>query len=399
MNRYLSVDVARGVIMIIMAIDHCAGPFAAGRSPPEIALPGVHFTRGNTDPVEYTRYTTIGHQITREVTHICAPGFQFLAGVGLAISVSRSRRQGVGEARISGEMLVRAAVLFFAEWVLMHVAYGFIWFLFLVLCCIGSAVAIFSVARFLPLPVIFVASVAVLLGQPLYAPAQVVFPTAAEYLRNIWTGIASYSVENFIGPNRVETMAWVVMYPVLPWVGYFGLGWCLGTLYERRPQDRFGWLPLAGLACLAAGVAVRWFGGSYGDRMPGGDLGPWYADFWVLAKYPPTPAFSLLTVGQILLLLGLLRPLDRSAERPSPLWQIPAVFGRVALFYFVVHFYLYGAAWYFTAHYMAGDQFFRFKLGLPETYAIWAAGLVLLWPVCYRYDKLRQKYRGVLRYC
>lgn len=154
--RYWSIDVVRGVIMIIMALDHASAFCNAGRSRPEIGLLGF--------PV--TTYASIWQQITREVTHICAPGFQFLAGAGLAISVCRRSRAGRSQWRISGDVVLRAAVLFFCEWVLLYKPMDGVPFFFLVLCCIGSAMIIFSVARFLPLPAIAAASFALLLTAP-----------------------------------------------------------------------------------------------------------------------------------------------------------------------------------------------------------------------------------------
>jgi uncharacterized membrane protein len=178
--RYLSIDVARGVIMIVMALDHASVAWNSGRSMFEAALP----------PIQEVTYTSVPQQIVREVTHICAPGFQLLAGMGLAISVRRRQLAGVRELYISGDMILRAAVLFFCEWVLLHVPMGQGWFFFAVLCSIGSAMIIFAVARFLPWWLIAAGSLGVLLGAPAYCPEAIIEPSAAAYLRNVWTNIA-----------------------------------------------------------------------------------------------------------------------------------------------------------------------------------------------------------------
>lgn len=369
--RYWSIDVVRGVIMILMALDHVSAFCNAGRSRPELGLLGF--------PV--TTYVSIWQQITREVTHICAPGFQFLAGAGLAISVCRRARAGRSQWGISGDMVLRAAVLFFCEWVLLYKPMDGVPFFFIVLCCIGSAMIIFSVARFLPLLAIAAASFAVLLTAPLYCPEALKPAAAADYLRDIWTNIALGGQAN----------AWFVLYPILPWIGFFGLGWCVGSLYERRPSDRFMWLVTAGLAMFVIGFLLRWFGGAYGDRMPGGADGPLSAQFWLLAKCPPTPAFSLITLGIIVVLLGAARGLDRSGSvKRSSIWDIPGTFGRVALFFYVAHLYLFWAIPIVTNTGRTNN--------LVVVYVIWAVGLLLLWPTCLGYGKLRARYRGILRY-
>jgi uncharacterized membrane protein len=369
-QRFASVDVARGIIMIVMALDHASVAWNSGRSMYEAALP----------PIDTVTYTSLAQQIAREVTHICAPGFQLLAGMGLAISVLRRQAARVREWRISGDMILRAAVLFFCEWVLLREAFGGISFFFVVLCCIGSSMILFAFARFLPLPLIALGSLTVLLSAPTYCPTEIVDATGAGYLRNVLTNIA-------LGDPLPP--AWAVMYPILPWAGFFGLGWFLGILYHRRADARFKWVTWVGLLLLAAGVLIRWFGGSYGDRVPGGDAGPWSASFWILAKYPPTPAFSVITLGALVLLLGVLRPLDRGEELARP-WRIVAVFGQVALFFFVTHVYVYGVYPFLT------DTLAQYSLA--TTCVAWLGGLVVLWPICVWYGRLRKRYRRVLRY-
>lgn len=369
-QRLLSIDVARGLIIMIMALDHASVTWNARRSAPEIALSGF----------PPTHYENGWQQVTREVTHVCAPGFQLLAGLGLALSVRKRMATGRSRWRISTDILLRAAALFFCEWVLLFPIFEGRPFIFVVLCCIGSSMAIFSVVRFLPRPAILLLSILALCLQPLYAPAAVVEPSGSAYFRNIWTQVA------LAGPDR---MSWWVLYPILPWIGFFGVGWWLSGWYEAKRHDRLAWLPWIGIGFVFAGIALRWFGGSFGDRTPGGDGGPWTAGFWALAKYPPTPAFSAITLGANLVLLGLLGRLDLS-DGVSAGARFVATYGRVALFFYVVHFYLYGAYPFITGT--------LHTHGLPTTYFVWLGGLVLLWPICLGYGKLRSRYNAVLRY-
>lgn len=370
-NRLVSIDVARGLILMIMALDHASATWNAGRSALETGLPPL-------DPVQYAN---LAQQIAREVTHVCAPGFQLLAGLGLALSVQKRQRQGVTQWRISTDMALRAGVLFFCEWVLLHLAMGGVWFFFLVLCCIGTSMLTFSVLRFAPRWLIGAGSLGVLMAAPYYCPASIAEPTAAGYPINVWTTVA--------WPWQSTAKAWWVLYPVLPWIGFFGVGWFLADTYRADSAKRSGALQAVGLILFTAGVLLRWFGGAYGDRFPLGDLGPGDSGFWMLSKYPPSPAFSAITLGIMLVALGGLRRLDVSRKRHA-LWRLPLVYGRVALFFYVIHFYLYGAYPILTGTFQA--------YSLTTTCIVWLVGLGILWPICRAYGQARQLYRSVLRY-
>jgi uncharacterized membrane protein len=386
-ERYVSVDVCRGLIMIVMALDHAASAWAADRHQSEILLTGI--------PASYafTGYADGWHQFTRVITHLCAPGFQFLAGVGLALSVGRSLQAGTSQWLISGDMVLRGLVLIAVEWTLMVPVYGFQPFLFLVLSAIGSSIILFSVMRFLPRLLIAVGSLAILVLQPLYGPTAPVAPTLEKFPIHIWNSIATAFV--------TEPLPWRVMYPILPWIGMFGVGWCVGSGMGRAGRQP-RWVVPVGLMLLAAGIGLKWFGGTLGDRWPGGEAGPWFSNFWIMAKYPPSPAFSLVFLGGCILLLGVLAPLDRQAAVPL-YWRLPNLFGRVALFFYVVHFYLYGLSWYLTvgpdriaAH--PPDKMNDLKFPLIVAYGVWLTGLMILWPLCWGYDRLRRRFRRILRY-
>lgn len=408
-NRYLSIDVARGFIMILMAIDHAVSPWVRNYHNPEIVLPGV------PDFLAFHGYPDGWRQLTRLLTHVCAPGFQLLAGMGLAISVFRARAGQKPEWRISADMALRGLVLIGLEYLVMAPAYGGNplvdpWasaFLFLVLCCIGSATLIFSVARLLPLHLIGLGSFAVLLLAPLYAPPSVVPASGSTYLLNIWTNIAMPF------PIGVGSAWWNVMYPILPWVGCFGVGWWLGTLRagaasramtngESESRSSFNLPAMVGLAFIVLGILLRWQAGTFGDRL-GGSAPPWAQSFWMFSKYPPSPAFIFIFMGIDILLVGLLRPLDFGAK-PSVLWQIPNIFGRVALFFFITHFWLFALSFIYVvgpaqfAQASASRTVQELQFPLIVGYGVWALGLIILWPICYGYDRLRQRYRTVLRY-
>ena len=139
MQRYFSIDMTRGLIMMIMAIDHASGPWLSNVHLPEIVLKGI------PDAVQFSHYHNLAHEISRVITHVCAPGFQLLAGIGLAISVCRSLAKGKSSWVVSLDMILRGVVLILIEFYVMRWPYGAGPYLFLVLCCIGSSI-IFSVS-------------------------------------------------------------------------------------------------------------------------------------------------------------------------------------------------------------------------------------------------------------
>jgi uncharacterized membrane protein len=377
MNRYLSIDVLRGLIMIIMAIDHTIGGFGDPH-PPEIAL-----------DTPFAGYTSLTSQWSRLITHLCAPGFQLLAGMGLALSVTRSRQQGVSEWLITRDLLVRGTVLILMDIILM----GFVYqspFLFLVLCCIGSCTLCFVALRFLPKHLIGIVGMAIIGLAPWYAPREVLGDNGIiSYLGNIWTNV-SFPKDGW----------YAVMYPILPWLGIFALGWWIGlVLSEYRNGERLTkesiTLIIAGLAMAITALVLRSMGVAYAERVPLNGATILDSKFWLFAKYPPSLVFMLLTIGVLLFLLGLLRNVDRLQK--APLWcQFISVYGRTALFFFVVHFYVLGiASW--MCGFIPGVQY-EHRYSFATAYMVWVAVVLGLWPVCYGYDKLRQRYRSVLRY-
>lgn len=377
MNRYLSIDTLRGLIMIIMAIDHAIGALAT-HPIPEVAIA----------PFFFPGYSSPAQHLSRLLTHLCAPGFQLFAGMGLALSVARAQRQGVSQWIISRDLLIRGAVLILIEYALM----GFIYlshFLFLVLCCIGSCTICFAILRFLPKHLIGLLGVLIIGLAPYYGPTSITSASQTTYLVDIWTHVA-FSFSPWFN----------VMYPILPWLGIFALGWWIGLLFdEPREQENLkkqGWLLIAGgLAITLAAVALRAMGITYAERIPLSGASVFELKFWQFAKYPPSLVFMMLTIGILLVLLGCLRFLDGRAR--APWWcRIVSVYGRTALFYFVVHFYaLTILAWHLE---IPGWQQNAKHFSIGVAYLGWLGVVVLLWPVCWGYDKLRQKYRGVLRY-
>lgn len=384
MNRFLSIDVLRGVIMIIMALDHVIGAVSLGHDT-EVSFVNEMF-RG---------YASIAQQCSRLLTHLCAPGFQLLAGMGLAISVARAQQNGTSEGKITSDLLNRAWVLLLADFLLMLPVFKAPLF-FMVLACIGSCTFCFVFLRYLPRHWIGLAGLAIIAAAPWYKSPWMLLAgtehsiTPQSYLINIWTEVG-------FGPMNSMGM----LYPILPWLGIFAIGWWIGLMFVQTPQEQgpgksaLG-LTVGGFLLVCLGIALRMTDWRRAESMPLNGATIMDSTFWQFTKYPPSWVFIALTIGVLLMLLGIFRALlDRSDN--IPFWTcIITVYGRTALFYFVVHFYLIGIIAVYLGMVDEKDPAKRYTIG--QAYLVWLAVLAMMWPICWVYDKLRQRYRTVLRY-
>ncbi|HQR42192.1 MAG TPA: heparan-alpha-glucosaminide N-acetyltransferase domain-containing protein [Gemmatales bacterium] len=403
MYRYLSIDVLRGVIMIIMALDHVIGAVSFEHDA-EVSFVNKTFagytSAAQRPDVKLDGYNSDVQRWSRMATHLCAPGFQLLAGMGLAISVARAKKNGVSGEKITSDLLTRGIVLIFADMILMLPVFKLPVF-FMVLACIGTCTLCFTVLRLLPKHVIGLVGVGIILAAPYYKGLEFInagFPGATRsvlqmspeyYLLNIWTqvGFGAGSLGN--------------MYPVLPWLGLFAIGWWIGlqmleTTIEEGVLRSATRLIASGMVLFMAGLGLRLADWRVAEGIPLSGAGLFDPGFWQFTKYPPSWVFIALTLGVLLFLLGVFRwLLDRSDH--TPLWAaFITVYGRTALFYFIVHFYVAGLIALYLEKYHGLTLFHRMSFG--QAYLVWLSVLLLMWVLCFGYDKLRQRYRTVLRY-
>jgi len=169
-----------------------------------------------------------------------------------------------------------------------------------------------------------------------------------------------------------HTNIWQVFYPVAPWVGVTGLGLLFGKLLLRDTHRACRVASWTGLGLLVLFVIIRTVGG-FGNlnEVPAGWMG-----FLNVVKYPPSLAFLTLTLGINLLLMGIWRRAESHLQsRYYPL----LVFGRVALFFYLLHLWVYSLL----------GLLFKAGSGLVEMYGFWLLGLVILYPICYRYNRFK----------
>ena len=372
-SRLQAIDAFRGLIMIVMALDHVRDFFhRSAFSPEDLA---------RTTPVLF---------FTRWITHFCAPGFAFMAGMGAFLWWSRRQRS---RADLTRYLLTRGLWLLLLEVTVMRLAFNFSFslqypVLLLVFWSLGGSMIALALLVQLPVRVLAALSIAIIALHNFLDPV-----TAAQF------GAAAplWNVLHQPGAFPVAGMFVVVGYPLLPWIGTMAGGFCFGRIYLLKAERRRSVLIGTGLACTVAFVALRWLN-LYGNPLP------WAVQrsgvftllsFLNCTKYPPSLDFLLMTLGPALLILAWFDRLRFGANNPL------MVFGRVPFFFFVVHFFAihalavvmallrYGnAAWRFAwspLPSMGGDaKLFPpdFGYSLGQTYCIWILLVVALYPLC-----------------
>lgn len=367
-SRIAAVDALRGLIIVLMAIDHIRDFFHAGAmvsSPTNLST------------------ATAAVFLTRWITHFCAPVFAFTAGMGAFFWLER----GHTKAQLSRFLWTRGLWLIFLELTVMRVAYYFAWterypILLLVFWSLGASMIVLAALVHLPVRALAAFSMAVIALHNLLDPVR---------------GGALWTLLHSPGAFRFAGAVFAVGYPLIPWFAVMAAGYCSAAIFRLDPLVRRRLLVRIALLLIAAFVVIRAMN-RYGDPVP------WTAQksslftlfsFLNTTKYPPSLDFLLMTLGPSLLLLACL-----DARAPAFLITI----GRAPLFFFVAHFYLIHALSVVFAYIRYGSSASRFiwnpppSMGAPPglfpsgygyplwvVYAVWVAVVLMLFPLCRRW--------------
>ena len=371
--RLEAVDVARGVVMIVMALDHTRDYFGMpGQNPTDLAT------------------ATAALFATRWITHFCAPVFFLLTGTGAYLSL-RTRSSG----ELSRYLFTRGLWLLVLEAVVMRcLAYQFNVdyqvTLLIVLWALGWSMIALSVLVRLPTSAVAAFGAVMIATHNLFDGVQWPNP--------IWTVLHS---PGFL-LNTPEHVVFVT-YPLIPWIGVTAVGYALGQIYSWDAERRRKFLLRTGLVLSLAFLVLRG-ANVYGDpsRWSGQDTALFSAlSFLNTTKYPPSLLFLLMTLGPAMLFL-------RAVDAITPRLLAPAlVIGKVPLFYYVLHFVLihllavltsyarYGSAhWMFESPTLANYPFTAppgWGYSLPVVYLVWAFVVVAMYPLCRWFAALKQR--------
>jgi len=380
--RVAPVDLLRGLVMVIMAIDHVRDFVHAG---------AMNF------PPEDLAQTTAAIFFTRWITHFCAPVFMFCAGLGVWF---RAERRGTLEG-LSSFLLTRGLWLIALEVAVVQTGLFFdfdrrLVFL-LVFWALGMSMIALAALIHLPYRVLVAISVGLIAFHNLADGLQ-----ASRFgsFAWVWRVLHQQGVIVTGGP------ALFVAYPLIPWIGVMAGGFCFGRIYRLPAERRRRLLLTIGLLVTAAFLLVRGMN-VYGDPRPWtAQRRPLFAllSFLNCTKYPASLSFLLMTLGPALVLLGLMdgaRPRER-----NPL----LVFGRVPLLYFVLHIPLAHAIAVGLTALRYGHAPFLWlpppSLGTPRltfppdygfdlwvVYAVTAVVVALLYPICRWFGRLKARRR------
>lgn len=366
--RLMSIDILRGLVIVLMALDHVRAYFT-----------GVRF-----DPLDLTQ-TSAPLYVTRWITHFCAPIFVFLAGTSSWLVSKR-----LTKAELSRFLLTRGFWLVVLEFTVVRFAWMFNFsylqfgLIMQVIWAIGASMIVLALLVHLPLRAIGAIGVFMIAGHNLLDG---ISPERFGAWAPLW---------NVIHVSG-QTPFGFVAYPLVPWIGVMAAGYAIGTVFDMDAQRRCRILIALGLSLIGIFVVLRLVD-VYGDPRK------WSAhssilftalSFLNVSKYPPSLFYLLVTLGPALVLLALLESAQGRFAR------VLATFGRVPLFFYVLHIAL--------AHLLAGivayamgygttlltGIFFtappEWGFGLPVVYLAWACVLVLLYPLCRSFAGVKQR--------
>ncbi|MBI4661082.1 MAG: DUF1624 domain-containing protein [Verrucomicrobia bacterium] len=361
--RLDSVDLLRGLVMILMALDHTRAFFSNVTFYP--------LDLGQTWPALY---------FTRWITHFCAPVFVFLAGTGAFLSTTR----GKTKKDLSWFLLTRGLWLVLLE---CTVILWFGWSFSINFRGIGAAViwaigwSMVALAGLVFLPIRWIAGFGLLMiaGHNLLDR---VSPEQFGSLDWLWRILHVQSQIRFGSDPAQPTFTIGVGYPLIPWIGVMAAGYAFGSVVLREPQRRQRSFLTLGAGLFALFVVFRALN-QYGDSSRWSvqkDTFFTFFSFINCTKYPPSLLYLLMTLGPALILLAFL---DRGTPR---VLEPVLVFGRVPLFYYLLHLPLiHGLA---VALRPAGVGY-----DLPMIYAVWIGVILILYPACRWFAEFKRRRR------
>lgn len=370
-GRLPAIDLLRGLIVVIMTIDHARDFWSATPYRPE----------------DVTQASAVLF-LTRWVTHLCAPTFVLLAGLSAYLLYQKNNDKPA----LSRFLITRGLWLMALDLTLLTFGWEFGYtFIFLqVIWVIGCSMLILAGLVWLPRWVIGTFAVVLIGGHNLLDTIQP--GEAANAWWTLWHKQGAFMLNG--------KLPVFVAYPLLPWPGVMAAGYWLGSVFGLPATDRNRWLSRAGVLLLAGFVVVRLLN-QYGDPRPWA-VQPRGAVFTLfsflnVSKYPPSLLYLSLMLGLALLLLS---QMDKVQGR---LRDVLLVYGRVPLFFYIGHiFLLHGLAAFWTSvqYGHAMNLMFdkpqtwpaAYEPNLLRLYGVWLFTLVVMYFACRWFGGIKRRY-------
>ena len=386
-QRVDSIDLLRGLVMVIMMLDHVRDYF--------------HYGTYVFDPTDLTK-TSVALFFTRWITHYCAPVFFFLAGTGAYLR----RARGATRSEISWFLASRGLWLIVLELTVIRVLItGDVFpngtYVGQTIWALGWSMIALSVLVYLPLGAVATIGAVMVLIHNAFDGLKI--PTCAPGTPQCGAGDLVAHVLHVQGLIQLSPKGVVLLalYPLIPWIGVMALGYVFGRLYTMDAVVRRRILLRLGLGLTTLFVVLR-ATNLYGDPAR------WSAQprpgftalsFLNVTKYPPSLLYLCMTIGPAILLLAFME-----REHRSSLGRAIVTYGRVPMFFYVLQWiWAHGLA--FPAFALAGkptgplfifhnnppDVLARAGFSLGVVYVVWAVGVIALYPLCRWYAGVKRR--------
>jgi len=362
-HRIESIDYVRGIVMVLMALDHVRDFFSGSAVAPDYTAPAAIF-------------------LTRWITHFCAPTFVFLAG----ISAFLYGKKVASIHSLSRFLFWRGTLLVLLEVTIVRMGWtfhpGFEFILLQVIWAIGISMVLLSGFVWLPMWVTGISGMVMIVGHNLLDG---IYPTHFEHIGWVWNLLHQPGV---ILSDAGTTI--YVAYPLIPWIGVMLGGYCFGLIMTTTPDRRQRFLFITGTGMMLLFFILR-YNFSYGDPFK------WFARDSILksvfafmdcTKYPPSLEFLLMTMGPMITALAILQ------NYRGKLMEFLKTFGRTPLLFYLIHLPLiHGAAvilemirerdaqWLFQGFPPSGKPPY-YGYAIYWVYLIWIFIIIVMYPIC-----------------
>ncbi len=376
-KRIESIDLLKGLVMIIMALDHVRLYF--------------HYSAFVFDPADPTQ-STLPIFFTRWITHFCAPAFSFLAGISAFLMGKRKTKN-----ELAGFLLKRGLWLVFIELTIV----GFAWYFdvqfrtigLLVIWSLGISMIVLAGLIYLPRNSILIFSLLLICCHNLF--------DNVHFSGNVYWSVIHEQLFHKLSDNTQL----LIGYPIVPWIAVMALGYYFGTLYNKSFDTNKRKKPfnIIGAFAIIAFIILR-YTNFYGDPKyfkHYDTLSQDLISFLNPSKYPPSLLYLLMTLGVTFLFLA-------NAEKlKGRIVNFFCTFGRVPFFYYILHLYLIhiialifaelsGFGWHklILSTWISFDHNIKgYGFSLWVVYAVWLGAILILYPLCKMFDIYKQTHK------
>ena len=372
--RLVSIDLLRGLVMVLMTLDHTRGFFS------NVGFSALDLSQSN-----------IPLFLTRWVTHLCATSFIFIAGTGAFLSLQR----GKTKAELTRFLLIRGLWLICLELTVVSWAWTFYPGIFVagVLWVIGWSMIFLALLIQLPISTMTIFGVILIVGHNLFDGVQ------AEQLGNfgwIWSFLHQQTMF-----SPLPGIRFVLAYPLIPWVGVMSCGYAFGYILTKQKTQRLHWLKNLGWGLFFSFVVIRGIN-IYGDPEPWSVQSTFVTtvlSFINCQKYPPSLLYLLITLGIFFLILYVFE------SKRLPILNPLLIFGKVPLFFYIIHIWLihfaaiglalpkYGLQAITLPYLLSSAMPDDYGYSLHHVYVLWIIMLIMLYPLCYWFINYKSKHK------